>query len=80
MRTTAFNDVVAQPDDDFTVVWCDRHGDAPNAPVARFLEEDDGTWGCQVNDNDDNEILVDDFPTKEALIAYLESHRVQVEE
>jgi hypothetical protein len=80
MRRTIFGEPVLQPDDeDVTIPWIDQFGDEPDRAIARFIEEDDGVWGCEIHDNNDDMISVNDFPTRDALVGWLERNGIEVE-
>lgn len=79
MRKTGFGEPVLQPGDDFFLQWNMQFDENPDGEVARFLEEEDGKWGCEIMDNNDRTMQVNDFPTKEALVDWLKSQKVQID-
>lgn len=82
MRFTLFNEPVLQPGDDITAIWFDRVGDIESEVglTARFLEEDDGKWGCELFDEDGNTLSANDFTSESELRAWLTSQEVEIED
>lgn len=82
MRTTFFNEPVFQPGDDFTAGWLAKFDDEPDAPVARFIEEDDDapTFGCEITDNADSTAYAEGFATEADLRAWLTSFHIEIED
>lgn len=78
MRRTMFNDVILQPDDDIYAAWADTHGEPDDAIYARFLEEDDGKWGCELSDGF-TEMSVSDFESEQQLRDWLTQQKVRIE-
>lgn len=79
MRTTPFGEPVLQPSDDFFAEWTAHFDEEPEGEIARFLEEDDGKWGCEIADNNDHTIQANDFPSEAALREWLIKSQIKIE-
>jgi hypothetical protein len=80
MRRNYFNEPVLQPDDDIADFWNDEFGESADRLCARFIEDDDGVWGCQLFDADEREVAVNDFPSEDALRGWLILQEVTIDE
>lgn len=78
MRRTLLREPVFQPGDDFIALWTDLFMEAPEGLYARFIEEDAGVWGCELADVT-REVQVNDFPTEEALRAWLTQQEIDID-
>lgn len=85
MKRNMFGEVIIQPGDDPTALWHDVHApeEDPRLEAFDINNEDAYTlgWTCTLRnaDNWDQEMQVHDFPTREALVSFLESHCVEIE-
>lgn len=80
MRRTLFGTPVFQPGDDFYANWSMIFVEEPDGEVARFLEEDDGKWGCEITDNNENSAQVNDFTSEAHLRDWLKLSQVKIED
>lgn len=80
MRKNVFNETILDdPEDDPTAAWAEAHGDDPQL-YARFIEEDQGLWGCELYDADSEDTMsVDNFPSEDHLREWLARHRITPE-
>lgn len=79
MRRTTFNEPVLQPGDDFYAEWQMYFDEEPDGEIARFIEQDDGKWGCEIADNNERSMQVNDFTSREALVEWLEEQKIENE-
>jgi hypothetical protein len=80
MRITMTGELVFQPGDDFFAEWTAHFDEEPEGEIARFLEESDGVWGCEIMDNNDHTAQAHDFTTKESLVAWLSQNKITIED
>ena len=77
--STPFNEPVLQPRDDFYSRWYTHFDEPPEGEIARFIEEDGGTWGCEIFDNNDRTMQANDFESEADLREWLTSNRIEIE-
>ena len=78
MRRNLFNEVILQPDDDILAIWTDYKGEPDGDIYARFVEEDDGKWGCELSDGF-TEMSANDFESEEQLRSWLQEQKVEID-
>lgn len=80
MRRTLFGEPVLTPDDeDVSAFWMEEFEEYPEGLYARFVQEDDGLWGCELADVS-REVQVNDFPSEQAVRDWLAEQRIEVED
>jgi hypothetical protein len=79
MRITPFGEPVFQAGDDFFAEWTVHFDEEPQGEIARFIEEDDGKWGCEIADNNDHTAQANDFPSEADLRAWLTKNQITIE-
>lgn len=85
MRKSFFNEPIFEPGDDFAAGWMDRYLDEPEAPIARFIDEDDDdadgvTFGCEITDENDHTAYAEGFASEADLRAWLKSQEIDIED
>lgn len=83
MKNNMFGEPIFQPGDtDPFATFAERFDtEVPQTLTARFLDYDEVCgWGCQLADDEGNELGVQDFADEAALRAWLKEVDVQVED
>lgn len=80
MRKDFFHNIVVQPEDDVYTVWANTHDEMlSNCNVeAHFIErdEEDGLWGCTLLGDENRQLCVEGFESRDDLLDWLNTESI----